>query len=83
MKKIYIKGPVESMRGEGTIYTEFNGEAAIRQVENYSGKWFSSRYEYDDNLGPGLYDGKLSDLDLSDSVEISSDDFEQVWKESE
>ncbi|TMP26889.1 hypothetical protein CWB99_17480 [Pseudoalteromonas rubra] len=83
MTKKYFKGPTESTLGEGIVYTEFDGEVAARQVENFGGKWYSSRHEYHDEIGPGLYDGKLSDLDLSDSVEISSDDFELVWQESE
>ncbi len=83
MTKKYLKSPDESMLGEGVVYFEFEGEFATRQVKNFGGKWFSSRDEYHDDIGPGLYDGKLSDLDLSDSVEISSDDFELVWQESE
>jgi hypothetical protein len=82
MKTKYIKGITESMLGEGVIYTEFEDEFAIRQVENYDGQWYSSRDEYHDGVGQSLYDGKLSDLDLSNSIEITKMEFESVWLES-
>lgn len=83
MAKIYFKGPSESMLGEGIIYTEFDGDEATRQVENYNGQWYSSRCEYHAGIGGGLYYGKLSDLDMSDSIEITAREFEKVWLESE
>ncbi len=82
MKK-YYKGYSESSLGAGTIYSEFEGESAIRQVENYGETWLSSRQEYNEGVGLGLYDGKLSDLDLSDTVEIEKQEFEEVWAKAD
>ncbi len=78
----HLKGPCESMVGEGTLYIEFNGEHATRQVECYGDTWFSSRQDYYEDKGPGLFDGLLSDLDLSEVIEITAKEFEQVWEAS-
>ena len=78
----YFKGPSESLVGSGEIYTEFNGEIAVRQVEIYNGKYYSSRSEYHEGIGLGLYDGLLSELDMSDSVEISAEEFDLIWEKS-
>ncbi|SET46304.1 hypothetical protein [Thalassotalea agarivorans] len=79
----YWKGPSESLLGIGTIWTEFDENGyAVRQVEKYGNKWFSSREEYHDDVGPGLYDGHIKELDLSDSNTITKQEFETVWQES-
>ena len=80
MNMEYWEGPSESMIGEGTIWTEFSEDGtAVRQVEKYGSSWFSSREEYYENKGPGLYDGNIKDLDLSESKQISREEFEAVW----
>lgn len=79
--KSYFKGSVEFLSGEGVVLTEFIGEVATRQINILDGERFSSSSLYDknDKIGYLLYDGKKSDLDLSDSVEIRSEDFEREW----
>ena len=83
MTTVYFKGPTESLLGLGVVYTEFKHNRATRQVENYNGTWYSSRDEYHNGIGPGLYDGWLSDLDLSESEKITKEEFEQIWMGSE
>ena len=73
----YWVGPSESHLGVGTIWTEFADEGhALRQVEKYSGKWYSSRMDSDEE--GWLYDGNIKDLDLSESREITKEEFEIV-----
>ena len=77
----YWIGVSESHLGEGTIWTEFAIEGhALRQVEQYNGKWFSSRN--DSNEECWLYDVNIKDLDLSGSRKISKEEFETVWQKS-
>lgn len=77
----YWIGVSESYLGEGTIWTEFADEGhALRQVEQYDGKWFSSRNDSVEECW--LYDGNIKDLGLSDSREISREEFESVWQKS-
>jgi hypothetical protein len=77
----YWIGVSESHLGEGTIWTEFAVEGhALRQVEQYNGKWFSSRN--DSNEECWLYDVNIKDLDLSGSRKISKEEFETVWQKS-
>jgi hypothetical protein len=79
----YWVGPSETLIGEGTIWTEFAEDgSAVRQVEKYVQSWYSSREEYYENKGPGLYDGNIKDLDLSESKKITKEQFETVWQES-
>lgn len=80
--KRYFKAHWESPVGYGTIYHEFDGEEPTRQVERYGDRWFSSRDDYHDGLGPGLADQPLSESDLSALEEIGADEFEQVWEAS-
>lgn len=85
MKKTYIKGETETLVGDftGVVYTEFVDKLAIRQATWSNNRWYTSREDYIDGFGPTLLEGSLDDLDLSDSYEISADEFEQIWKESE
>lgn len=72
----------ESTLGAGVVYHEFDGEMPSRQVERYGDRWFSSRDEYHDGLGPGLVDQPLSELDLGPEHEITAADFEKAWEAS-
>lgn len=79
--KKYYKGNVEFIAGEGIILNEFIGEVATRQINIIDGAYYasSSLLDKNDKVGYLLYDGKKNDLDLSDSEEISSQEFESVW----
>jgi len=65
------------------IYHEFDGEMPRRQVERYGDRWFSSSEDYHDELGLGLVDQPLSQLELGPDHEIRSDEFERAWQESD
>jgi hypothetical protein len=82
----YFKGKSEyaSSYEEGLTYTEFDGEHAIRQVNVLKDKMLasSSLQDWDEEMGFLLYDGKLSELDLSKSTEISKKEFEAIWQEA-
>jgi hypothetical protein len=75
----YYKTTAESDLGEGTAYFEFDGEWAIRQVENYGDRWFYSSKSYHQEIGPALCDQPLSELGLGPEHEISKESFEQAW----
>ncbi|MDI7494518.1 hypothetical protein QLY92_20850 [Cronobacter dublinensis] len=79
--KKYYKGNVEFIAGEGIILNEFIGEVATRQINIIDGAYYasSSLLDKNDKVGYLLYDGKKNELDLSDSEEISSQEFESVW----
>ena len=73
----YWIGPSESHLGEGTVWTEFAEDGhAVRQVEKYGEIWHSSREDSDEE--GWLYDGNISELDLSDSKKITKEEFEAV-----
>ncbi|EPL0393371.1 Appr-1-p processing protein [Enterobacter ludwigii] len=83
-EKKYFKGNVDFISGEGIILNEFIGEVATRQINIIDGEYYASSSLLDKNekIGFLLYDGKKSDLDLSDSEEISDTEFERVWMDS-
>ncbi|RTN21429.1 Appr-1-p processing protein [Enterobacter quasimori] len=82
--KKYYKGSVDFIAGEGIILNEFIGEVATRQINIINGDYYasSSLLDKNDKIGFLLYDGKKSDLDLSEAEEISNDEFEAIWERS-
>lgn len=84
MEKKYFKGNVDFISGQGCILSEFIGDVATRQINIVDGEYYASSSLLDKNEQVGflLYDGKKSDLDLSDSEEISNEEFESVWMDS-
>ena len=82
--KKYYKGSVDFIAGEGTILNEFIGEVATRQINIIDGNYYASSSLLDkkEKVGFLLYDGKKSDLDLSDAEEISNEEFEVFWQTS-
>jgi hypothetical protein len=81
--KRYFKVHYESVLGPGVVYHEFDGDEPTRQAERYGERWFSSREEHHPELGPGLVDLPLSELEFEPEHEISADEFERAWEESE
>lgn len=65
--------------GAGSIWNEFDGERPVRQVECYGGRWFSSRQAYHPELGPGLAEGLLSEMDYGPENEVTAEEFERAW----
>ncbi|EPN8565567.1 macro domain-containing protein [Enterobacter hormaechei] len=82
--KKYYKGSVDFIAGEGTILNEFIGEVATRQINIIDGNYYASSSLLDkkEKVGFLLYDGKKSDLNLSDAEEISNEEFEVFWQTS-
>lgn len=80
-EKTYYLADTEFTSGEGTVYTEFLGEIAIRQVSIINGVSYSSSsvQDWNENVGYLLYDGKKSELDLTHSECITKEQFESVW----
>jgi hypothetical protein len=74
--------PQDSELGAGVMWLEFDGEQPTRQVERYGDRWFSSRKEYHPELGGGLADQSLSELDLGLEHEIGAREFEEAWEAS-
>lgn len=79
--KSYYKGTCELISGEGRIYTEFNGDVATRQITIINDFYYSSSSleDWHEDIGFLLYDGKKSELDLSESKLITSLEFESEW----
>jgi O-acetyl-ADP-ribose deacetylase (regulator of RNase III) len=75
----YFRHESESALGTGLAWTEFEGEYAVRQVENYGRRWFCSVRDWDPEVGITLSEGRLSELDLSWSQDIAADEFEAAW----
>lgn len=80
--KRYFKSTAESLYGIGEVFFEFEGERATRQIEIYGDRWFTSRHDHHNELGPGLADQPLSEIGLTKSDEISRTEFETLWAES-
>jgi hypothetical protein len=72
----------ESGLGEGEVFFEYHGDVPVRQVERYGDRWFDSRREYHDELGPGLVDQPPLAVGLSPDDEISAQKFEAAWAAS-
>lgn len=82
--KKYYKGNIDFIAGEGIIINEFIGEVATRQINIIDGDYYasSSLLDKNDKVGFLLYDGKKSELDLSDAEEILNEEFETFWQTS-
>lgn len=83
-EKVYLHALSECKSGEIEIYTEFIDNIATRQITNFENKLYSSSdlKDWCPDIGYLLYDGLLTDLDLSDTKEISQNLFEQLWFKS-
>jgi len=79
----YFKVYCDVGLGPGVLYNEFLGDSATRQVEQYQGRWFSSKdTDFHEGLGIALCDRSLSDLeDAEGLIEISAAEFEDAWFE--
>ncbi|MFB4359813.1 macro domain-containing protein [Pantoea sp. BS_8] len=82
--KSYYRAVSEFLRGDGVVYTEFIGEVATRQISVFEGNHYSSSSvtDWHEDIGYLLYDGKKNELDLSDSEEITDENFETEWKKT-
>jgi hypothetical protein len=80
--KRYFKHEAESDLGSGIAYLEFDGELPARQVEKYGDRWFCSIKHYHSEIGPGLTDRSVSQLDIEPQCEISQAEFEEAWNEA-
>ncbi len=80
---IYFKAKTEFLIGQGVTYSEFCGDVATRQINiTKDGSKFSissSITDWDEEFGHLLYDGRKEDLDLTESIQIESKEFEQLW----
>ena len=83
-KEYYYYGNSEFMSGLGVIYTEFTGQRASRQINVLNGHSYasSSLQDYVPEVGFLLYDGRKDELDLSDSIKISQEEFERIWAQA-
>ena len=80
--KRYFKHEAESDLGSGIADLEFDGELPTRQVEQNGDRWVCSMKRYHPEIGPGLTDRSLSELDLEPQHEISQAEFEEAWNEA-
>ena len=80
----YYYGNSEFMSGLGVIYTEFTGQRASRQINVLNGHSYASSclQDYVPEVGFLLYDGRKDELDLSDSIKISQEEFERIWAQA-
>ena len=83
-EKEYYYGNSEFMSGLGVIYTEFTGQRASRQINVLNGYSYASSclQDYVPEVGFLLYDGRKDELDLSDSIKISQEEFERIWAQA-
>jgi O-acetyl-ADP-ribose deacetylase (regulator of RNase III) len=79
MMRRYFRHESESNLGTGLVWTEFEGEYAVRQVESFGDRWFCSVRDWYPEIGIALSEGRLSELDLSWSHDVTVDEFEAVW----
>lgn len=79
-----LVGNSEFMSGLGGIYTEFTGQRATRQINVLNGHSYASSclQDYVPEVGFLLYDGRKDELDLSDSIKISQEEFERIWAQA-
>ena len=76
--KRYFKREAESDLGAGMAYLEITNGWPSRQVEVYGATW-----RWADEAHPeDLADQPLDVLELDEEQEISSEEFERVWKEA-
>jgi len=83
-KEYYYYDNSEFMSGLGVIYTEFTGQRASRQINVLNGYSYASSclQDYVPEVGFLLYDGRKDELDLSDSIKISQEEFERIWAQA-
>ena len=83
-KECYYAETIEFMSGVGSLYTEFTDQRASRQISLLNGRSYASSclQDYDPEIGYLLYDGRKEDLDLSDSIKISQEEFERIWAQT-
>ena len=84
-KEYYYYGNSEFMSGLGVIYTEFTGQRASRQINVLNGHSYASSCLQDYVTRSRfyvLYDGRKDELDLSDSIKISQEEFERIWAQA-
>lgn len=77
----YFTHRIESLLGIGKAYFEIEALSAVRQVEEYDEKMFSSRELYHD-IGPALSDKPFTIEELGQMTEITREDFEEMWRRS-
>ena len=80
--KRYFKHNAESDLGSGIAYLEFDVGLPTRQVEKYNDRWFCSVKRYHPEIGPGLTDRSLLQIDIEPRDEISQEEFEEAWNEA-
>jgi hypothetical protein len=68
--------------GTGSVWLEFEGDYATRQVELYDGKWHSSIDKFHPDLGGSLTHEPLSVHEFVPSEEIAAEEFEKAWDEA-
>lgn len=70
--------------GTGLAYFEFEEDWATRQIEIYGDHWYhsDSPSNYHADLGIGLVDRPLSELELTEEEQISAEEFEGMWSEA-
>lgn len=83
-KQYYRAENSEFLAGLGTIYTEFIGQIATRQISVINDVYYSSSslQDYHPDIGYLLYDGIKDDLDFSFSTEITEKEFETIWSQT-
>ncbi len=79
MKK-HFKFPVESDRGKGIQYIEFDSDGwPIRQIECYENSWFNSKQK---SGGIDLCDQPLTEFSIELGDSIDSKEFDHTWENS-
>lgn len=79
--KRYFRTACDIGLGPGYCYQEFDDQWATRQVEIYRDRTLSSMEE-DAEWGMNLSDQPLSEIDLSQTQEISAVEFEEAWDQA-
>ena len=83
-KECYYAETIEFLSGVGSLYTEFTDQRASRQISLLNGQSYASSclQDYHPEIGYLLYDGQKEDLDISDSIKISQEEFERIWAQA-
>jgi hypothetical protein len=79
--KRYFRVEYESVLGPSVVYHEFDGDEPVRQAERVGERWISSREAHHPELGPGLVDLPLTELEFEPGQEIDAAEFERAWRE--